>query len=218
MSTWVPTSLENTSRFWIHMRLSLRLLTELDLYIFLGPRGFGLWRIFSFSKSRSYNQPMSMWVPSALANTSCFWFQVFASTFAYRAGSVYLSGAKGILTLKHFSFVANPYRIVNPWASGFPPTWTHATLFNSCVCLYFCLPSWICISLWDQGDLDSEAFFSFGKSISYNQPMSTWVPTFLADKSRFWFHMSLPLLLLTKQDLYIFLGPRGFGLRSIFLF
>ena len=48
MTTWFPTSLENTSRFWNHTRLLRLWLTEVDLYEFVGLKGFGLGSIFLF--------------------------------------------------------------------------------------------------------------------------------------------------------------------------
>ena len=48
MRNRVTTFLENTSRFGNHMRLPVLWLTELDLYVLVGLRGFGLGSIFLF--------------------------------------------------------------------------------------------------------------------------------------------------------------------------
>ena len=136
-------------------------------------------------------------VPTSLENASRLfvWFAL-AFTFAYRAGIVCLCGTKGIWTRKYLVF-ANPSCLINPWGRGLlPPLKTHHVFGIICVCLYFSLPSWICISVWNSGDVDSEAFCLFSKSLSLNQPIRTWVPTSLENTSSLWNHMCLRLLLM----------------------
>ena len=105
----------------------------------------------------------------------------FASTLTYRGGYVCLCGTKGVWTRKHLFDFSKSLSMNQAMRAWVPTSLENTSRFCLiiCACLSFGLPRWFCMSLWDSGDLDSETFFVFSKSLSFNQSMRTWYPTSL---------------------------------------
>lgn len=165
------------------------------------------------------NRLTSTWVPTSNVNMSCFWFHV-------RLPLLWLTEMELYMFVEPTRFgpriLFSFYKSI--WSNQPTSTWVPTSTINiSCFWLNMRSPllSLTKIDLYifvEPKRFELRSIFSFSKSIWSNKPMSSWIATSFENTSCFWFHMRLPLLLLTKMDLYMFLEPRRFGLRFFLLF